>query len=1119
VTSSLRPPSDESGDGGGQPRVWSEAGAAAIDKAGRLRAVDPRFNVALQASAGTGKTRVLVERYVNLLKAGVDPANVLAITFTRKAAAEMRERIVARLRAAALEGEVSPARWNELRDRLGDISISTIDAFCLSLLREFPLEADVDPGFRMADDTEVLRLVDESLDRTFRVCRSLAREDEHLALVLAQLGERRTRRGLAALLGRRLVAPSLLDRFLASGPSDLTTAAAGERVSGAIRDALGATAGGIDAFFEHGPLVPAFALLRNTVEDNRPEMVPVLVSRVRNYFLTQDGQPRRRLTATKADFASLDDWRCHRDAVVGQAEVVARALARHRHDLNAVMSRGVRRMFEVAREEYRRTLDAHAVVDFSDVLLRALGLLRRMDEFSQSRFRLESRYHHILVDEFQDTSRAQWELVSLLVRAWGEGSGLAYTGPLQPTVFVVGDPKQSIYGFRDADASILDDAARLLQGLRPDGDVRHAISRSHRSVPALLAFVNDVCGAMALSPVRRDAFRYDIADRFPVDPTEDSVAPERSDALGLVAGATAAICAARAAGEIARLLEEGTVRDRDTGAARPVRPGDVAILFRSRDSHREFEQALTARGIPAYVYKGLGFFDSDEIKDVLALLWFLADPTSDLRSAAWLRSRVVGITDAALRRLAPRIADAVTLPTPPDAAGGLDEVDAARFARARAGAARWLPLVDRLPPAELLDHVLRDAAYMAETRGARLGQARENLKKIRAMVRRIQNRGYLTFAQLTDYIDRLSLGDESSAVIDALDAVHLMTVHASKGLEFPVVWVVNIARGTGQRRDPIRVSADGEGHEPASVAVGDFQSDADEQQGAKDREETRRLVYVALTRARDRLYLASVLKDGVLRAGRGSLAAVLPPDLVSLFGAAGEGVEGGASLTWHPPSGVEHRLVIRADDFPAASAASGEPAGGGPLPGGDDFSPLLDMASHTAVTARISVALQPRAAQLDAESDRRLGVVLHRLLERCGLDTTPDEARVGPLVLELLGPDDAPPEAAGRATLVRRATRAYLDLCARADVRALLEAGEPFFEVPFSLQDASVMVRGTIDCLVRRPDGGVSVLEFKTGARRPEHLEQLNLYHRAATLLFPGAQVDEHLVYTRVGTW
>src|SRR5437763_1155774 len=135
------------------------------DANARRIAVDPSRNVVLEASAGTGKTRVLVERYVNLLLAGVNPDNILAITFTRKAAAEMRQRIVERLKEAGRTSELDRARWRDLRARLSDIAISTIDAFCLSLLREFPLEADIDPGFSLADDTEVAGLVDEALNQ------------------------------------------------------------------------------------------------------------------------------------------------------------------------------------------------------------------------------------------------------------------------------------------------------------------------------------------------------------------------------------------------------------------------------------------------------------------------------------------------------------------------------------------------------------------------------------------------------------------------------------------------------------------------------------------------------------------------------------------------------------------------------------------------------------------------------------------------------------------------------------------------------------------------------------------------------------------------------------------
>ena len=159
------------------PGCRSRRGSATADPDASARdfAIDPRNNVVLEASAGTGKTSVLVWRYINLLKAGVEPGNILAITFTRKAAAEMRERIIRELKEAAARSEFDKARWNEVRDRLGEIAISTIDAFCLSLLREFPLEADLDPGFEMADETEVPRLVEESLDRSLRIFAGLAK--------------------------------------------------------------------------------------------------------------------------------------------------------------------------------------------------------------------------------------------------------------------------------------------------------------------------------------------------------------------------------------------------------------------------------------------------------------------------------------------------------------------------------------------------------------------------------------------------------------------------------------------------------------------------------------------------------------------------------------------------------------------------------------------------------------------------------------------------------------------------------------------------------------------------------------------------------------------------------
>ena len=293
----------------------------------------------------------------------------------------MRERIITTLRLAGARGEFSAARWRELRDRTADVAISTIDAFCLSLLREFPLEADLDPGFQMADETEVPRLVDESLDRALRTCRSVARQDEHVALVFAQLGDRRARKGLAALLNRRIVAPSILGRYLSSGPRDLTVAEAARRGANALLAVFESMRGGLDRFLETGPLHPSFRLLLQQLRDlerastDESEIDPTAVQesfrRVREHFLTQDGEPRKQLPQKykKAIFASAADWQAHKEFVVGHAQAMLDAHRAWRRDLNVLVSRGVWRMFRIAEAEYRRTLDARALLDFPDVLL------------------------------------------------------------------------------------------------------------------------------------------------------------------------------------------------------------------------------------------------------------------------------------------------------------------------------------------------------------------------------------------------------------------------------------------------------------------------------------------------------------------------------------------------------------------------------------------------------------------------------------------------------------------------------------------------------------------------------------------------------------------------------
>jgi ATP-dependent helicase/nuclease subunit A len=1082
-----------------------------VDQPVRDWATDPAHHVVLEASAGTGKTRVLVDRYLALLDAGVDPAHILAITFTRKAAAEMRERILTDLATRY------PARWQALRDRAQDIAVSTIDAFCFALLREFPLEAGLDPGFSLADETEIARLTEMAIDAALRESRRRASRDEAVRLAFAQLSLSRLAQGLRALLERRFVAPAALRTYLRGrirgARSEAMVAA---QVRDTLRREIAALPGGARGVTDSGPAGhPGFELGRRDLErllhDDplTPAEVRAAIDGVANWVLTRAGEVRKRPVARKADFASPAAYATHTAALPGAGAAVLAALARFDGGLNVLLARGIYRIFRLTLRRYRETLVLHDALDFSEVLARAVALLRQMDEFSRSRFRLESRYQHVLVDEFQDTSRLQWALVAELIRSWGEGAGLGDASSVPPSIFVVGDRKQSIYRFRDADVSLLDEATQYIEQLGPQAQVRRAITQSFRSVPALLAFTNDVAAAM-VDPGAPGAvaFRYADTDRFPVAPASGD--RDRPDALGLVIGDDAEACARGVAQEIVTLLAEGTVTDRETRGPRRVRPGDVAILFRSRESHREFEQALADRHVPSYVYKGLGFYDADEIKDLVALVRFLAVPDSDLRAAALLRSRLVGLSDEGLRRLAPSLAAALQDGVHDGLA--LSPADAEALGRWREAVPRWQALAASSPPADVVDRILEETAYAFEWRGARAGQARENVKKFRALLRRIQNRGYATMARISAHIDRLSAGDESNAALNALDAVNLMTIHASKGLEFPIVFVVNITRATGGIPPAMRVVA-GDDDRPL-VAVSTYDRDTARVEAGQDREETKRLAYVALTRARERLYLSAPVPRTGRAVLRGSLAEVLPPDLVALLATLPP--PQAVALEW-AGSGGTHRFRV-CDVPPAQEITEASPlvvATDDDVP--SSLLPLPPPASPrgSVIAQALGQAVPARTAGVfegEADDELLIGRLVHRLLAR-GRPTMSDADLAG-LTRTLVAADE---EGAVAAALEGEVVRLYRAVHQDADLRRWLSHPDARFEVPVSLRvdepDGTMrIVRGTIDCVVP-VDGRVLVIEFKTGQPRRWHERQLEIYRDAVARLWTGEHVEGRLVY------
>jgi ATP-dependent helicase/nuclease subunit A len=1076
------------------------------DQAARDFAVDPANDVVLEASAGTGKTRVLVDRYLRLLETGVDPRHILAITFTRKAAAEMRDRVLTELGRRMADPALAHGVWRALRDRVADIQISTVDAFCFSLLREFPLEAGVDPGFEIADETEMERFANEAMDLTLRMAHGQLSEIETLRLLFARVSPPVLRDTIRELLDRRHVAVPAVGSFVAR----LTGPETGDAIARAFLDRLGdalAASPHRQGLLEDRPTPAEYDWLDTLA---RLEDVPAgdgagaqrLRLRLEDYFLTSN-KPRRQLPRhlKRELFPSAEARRRHEAAVQGLAPIVADLLERLELDIDGVLARGFQRLLAIAVDRYERLLDEHGLLDFAGMLFQAVRLLERQEEFARSRLKLQSRYRHLLIDEFQDTSRLQWRLIELLIDSWGEGEGVAD----EPTsIFVVGDRKQSIYRFRHAEVTLLDEAARKITALRPHRQPRRAMTRSFRAGPELLAFFNALGAALQQESDLDERFTYDGRDRFPVPDRER--ADEAEPVVGIVAEPTIDACAAAVAAEAARLVGHAVVRPAD-GPPRAARADDIAVLFRARAGHQVFEQALEAAGLRTYVYKGLGFFDTPEVLDLHALLRFLAEPDSDLRAAEFLRSRFVRLSDVGLTRLAPAFATALHGDADP-AAQALDPVDQGLLELAREGVRRWLPLADRLTPGELIDLILRESAYLYELRGPRLAQARENLKKVRGLLRRVEARGYATLGRLASYFETLRAGEESNAIIDASGCVQLMTIHAAKGLEFPIVFVVNIqAQGRGRGQVSVIERA------PDGLPAVAFRSTpATKLEDLRETEELRRLWYVAVTRARDRLYLACEIgPQGELRRAARSLSSLLPASLADVFARAAIDRERD-HVTWTSDEGTFDLRVCRPGEGVVSATASRVPVS-------EVRHDVRTLSLPGRVAGRVTEGAMPdartghEARSVSREQAILVGTLVHRLLAR-KLPADLDAATVAARLRDLLRLDERA-DLDDDAALVEQAADLYRWLRRHPTVATLMEQGEWHSEVPFSFAPPDrpeTLLRGVIDALVLTPAGGVTVVEFKTGLPRPEHEAQAAQYARAVQAVL-GRPVSVQFLY------
>lgn len=799
----------------------------------------------VSAGAGSGKTRVLVERFLHILSLyGDDPAildSIVAITFTEKAATEMKGRIRRQLAERMEEAERSGRReeadrWYRLMVESERAAIMTIHAFCARLLRDFPVEAGVDPQFAVLDEAEARLLLRDAV-REELLSGAGTSGDSPLLDWLAGIG---ISRGIETLSGamRKMAGYGWTAEELGEiTRRDLRRSAI--RLKQVREETL-------IQFLEAGD---ALLEMRG---GKRLKAFQAEWPRLREHFLREKGPEillpavERALELLKGHWGKDEDLRLLRDRMKEAGGNLAEALRgqlllpAERETLDALLP-----LLARIEERYAAAKRERKALDFEDLQLLACRLLEEREDV---RRRLRGRIRFLMVDEYQDTNGLQKRLIDTLRRR-PDGS------PAPGKLFVVGDPKQSIYRFRGADVSVF---GKTRKELLAEGGREVTLKANFRSDPRLVRFANGLFSRLMPSgPGEPDGYREAEArgragGEGPC--VEYLAVPGKEERAGRsVREAEARLIARR----IADLIAEGW------------RPGDIAVLFRAMTEVKRYEEELIRRGIPFYVVKGRGFYDRQEIADVLNLLRWLTDPEDTLALAGVLRSPFCAASDETLWWL--KEAGALGRP---ESWAEVEEIPAAEreklegFRRLAERAGR---LMGRVPVADLIEEVLEESGYHLALWATPQGeQARANLEKLVRLARsRKGDSAYspdLFLEEMELLIDQQTPETEAAVQSEGADSVKLMTIHQSKGLEFPVVIIPDLARRLPGGPDGMVVDEEsglavrlygpsGEALETARWLM------AKEKERRLEREESVRLFYVAVTRAEKRLILSGVPEE------------------------------------------------------------------------------------------------------------------------------------------------------------------------------------------------------------------------------------------------------------------
>ena len=1134
----------------------------------QARAANPRLSAFVTANAGSGKTKTLIDRVARLLLAGASPDEILCVTYTKAAAAEMQNRLFEllgdwsvredpelRVQLADLEGrassdykakELSAARalFARALETPGGLRIQTLHAFCEKLLRRFPLEAGISPGFEVLDDLAAAQLAKSArlglarqvLKGDGRIAEAYARLSVDMAFdafeslfddFTARAGELReaidsaeAAGGLEAVVWTTLTGtPEPLDPEAARAELEDMSAGPSPETWLAIAEGLDVKGAGVNA----GKLRD---VLRRT--QGRPALADL-----RSILVTAQFKPQRGIGGDKT--------------------------LRHAPELKAELDAEIERLHTLfIREKQaaagRRTLDtlllaeawltAYAIekahsgkLDFGDLIDRTLALTRDSQMAAWVLFKLDQGLAHVLVDEAQDTSPAQWSILRQLTEDFFAGAGQAgKEGALRRSLFVVGDQKQSIYSFQGASPERLElefghHSRRALAAGAAFERIELAVS--WRSTRQVLGFVDAVYADPELSqglmtgrdgmdaPLRHEARREDDGC---IDLWDLVEPPEKSDRKAWEAppdtpdpnSATREL-ARRIAREIAGIVNRGeAVGDKKSGGKRPARWGDFLVLVRRRG--RLFDEVileLKRQGVPVGGADRLKLAEHILFDDLRALVRFALYPGDDLTLAALLRSPFCDVSDESLFALAyqrpeTRLWEALMARSE----AGTPDAGRAEWAQARQVLASVLSAAGQ-SPYDFIVGRLESAGSCGRTQRQRLltrlgREAEEALGVFLEKTLELEQSGVRDLEAFAAALDSLKVDVKRETEAEAADEVRVMTAHGAKGLEASIIIL------------PDTTFNDSDGAGLVRAADGTFlwlgaknddcpaQTDARALRKAAADQELQRLLYVGLTRARDRLIVCGALPGG-RSADKppgwwGVMEAVFANRLAGRF----RRIE--AEDFGFRRFGEDPEVLGQAGATPEAAKAPppawlSRPA----LP-----EPLARLASPSDLGDSARVAAVSPLAGAPGMGRFRRGELVHRLLQ-----VLPDlpEATRHSAARRLLGK-----EAGLAVDQIEEMATAALGVLEHPDFAFLFGPGsraEAAIVGGSGLLPPGLRISGRIDRLVVRADE-ILFADFKTNrpapasieAADPAYLRQLAMYWAVLSDLYPDRPVRAALVWT-----